>query len=90
MQNNPSIFPASFRTADFQRDVELFAALTEINTMAESVTAQIDDTRLAVGGEAMQAASQGYQYIQAAARMTPGLRPLKDSRMTLYHSIESP
>jgi hypothetical protein len=77
-QNNPSIFPASFSATDFQRDVDLFASLTELQTIAESVASQIDDTRLAVGGEAMQAASQVYNYIKTAAKTTPGLRPLAD------------
>ena len=77
-QNNPTIFPASFSLAAFQKDADLFTSLTEIQTIAESVTSQIDDTRLAVGGEAMQAASQGYQYIKTAAKTTPGLRPIAE------------
>lgn len=52
-QNNATIIPASFNTADFQKDVDLLATLTELGTLASSVVSRIDDTRLAVGSEAM-------------------------------------
>jgi hypothetical protein len=75
-QDNPTILPVSFSTPAFQRDVDLFTVLTEVVTLASSVASQIDDTRLAVGGEAMQQANQVYTYIKAAAKMTPGLKPV--------------
>ncbi len=75
-QDNPTILPVSFSTAAFQRDVDLFTVLTELGTLASSVASQIDDTRLAVGGEAMQQANQVYTYIKAAAKATPGLKPV--------------
>lgn len=77
-QNNGTIFPASFSVDAFQKDVALFDALTELQTIAESVASQIDDTRLAVGGEAMQEASSVYTYVKAAAKATPGLKPISD------------
>jgi hypothetical protein len=77
-QGNPTIFPASFDVAGFQKDVALFTAMTELQTVAEQVASQFDDTRLAIGGEAMQAAIQAYKYIQTAAKATPGLKPLAD------------
>lgn len=77
-QNNPTIFPASFSTVAFQRDVDLFDALTDLQTRADSVASQMDDTRLAVGGEAMQEARQVYNYIKTAAETTPGLKPVAD------------
>jgi hypothetical protein len=58
--------------------VDLFAVLTELVTLAESVASQIDDTRLAVGGEAMKEATQVYKYVQAASETRPGLKPLAD------------
>jgi len=75
-QINPAILPVSFSTPAFQRDVDLFTVLNELGTLATSVASQIDDTRLAVGGEAMQQATQVYTYIKAAAKMTPGLKPV--------------
>ena len=52
-QDNPDILPKSFDTAEFESDVELFAALTEINTLMAQLASKIDDTRMAVGSEAI-------------------------------------
>jgi hypothetical protein len=70
------IIPPSFDVPAFKRDVELFALLTELTTLAESLFSQIDDTRLAVGGEAMQQGSQVYKLAQAAQDTVPGLKPV--------------
>lgn len=75
-QSNPTILPASFSTASFKNDVDLFATLTELNMMAEQVASQIDDTRIAVGGESMQQATQVYNYVKTAAKVTPGMKPV--------------
>src|SRR5258706_8880640 len=64
--SNKDAFPASFNTAGFQRDVELFTVLTQLSTLAASVLSQIDDTRVAVGAEAMQQATQVYNYVRTA------------------------
>jgi len=52
--------------------------MTAINTMVAQVASSIDDTRLAVGGEAMTEATQVYNYVKTAAATTPGLKPLAD------------
>lgn len=77
-QANPAIFPASLDIPAFQKDVNLFVVLTELGTLADSVASQIDDTRLAVGGEAMQESSLVYKYVQTAAKNTPGLKPVAE------------
>jgi hypothetical protein len=77
-QGNEKAVPESFDIAAFERDVKLFAALNELQMRAESVTSQLDDTRLAVGGEAMQSAMQVYQYLKTASKNTPGLKPAVD------------
>ena len=77
-QSNPEILPGSFSVPAFQRDFDLFGVLTELKTLAHSVASQIDDTCLAVGGEAMSQAIQVYNYVQAAEKTTPGLKPLAD------------
>lgn len=77
-QDNPSVLPSGFNTPEFKNDIDLFAVLTEFKTMAASLTSQIDDTRLAVGGEAMQQASRVYTYVKTAAKTTPGLKPVAE------------
>jgi hypothetical protein len=89
-KNNPHIFPASFDTQEFQQDVELFADLTELSTLADSVASQIDDTRLAVGGEAMRQATQVYNYVKEAAKTTPGLKPLSDQLGERFQKAGTP
>jgi len=77
-QNNPDIFPKSFDVTEFTSDVTLFAVLTEINTAVAQLGSSIDDTRMAVGGEAMKEATQVYTYVKTAAASTPGLKPVAD------------
>lgn len=89
-QANPSIFPASFSTVEFKNDVDLFFALTELQTLALSVASQIDDTRLAVGGEAMQEATQVYNYVKTAAKTTPGLKPMADQLGEQFQKTSKP
>ncbi len=72
----PDVFPASFDTAGFEKDVNLFTVLTELATQIDSLASQVDDTRLAVGGEAMTEATQAYKYLKAAAETTPGMKPI--------------
>ncbi|WP_089727491.1 hypothetical protein [Candidatus Thiosymbion oneisti] len=77
-QTYPDILPAGFSTKGFKQDVDLFTILTELGTLAESVASEIDDTRLAVGGEAMREATQIYDYVKAATKTTPGLKPVAE------------
>jgi len=88
--NNPTVLPVSFSTDGFKRDVDLFVALTEICTLASSLASQLDDTRLAVGGETMQEASQVYTYFKAAARTTPGLKPIADQLAERFQKAGKP
>ena len=89
-QNNATIFPASFNTSEFQKDVDLLATLTELVTLASSVASRIDDTRLAVGSEAMQQATQVYNYVKTAAKNTPGLKPLTEKLGERFQKSRKP
>ncbi|HMG76419.1 MAG TPA: hypothetical protein VK582_23290 [Pyrinomonadaceae bacterium] len=89
-QGNPGILPASFGVAAFQKDVDLFDALTELATLADSVASQIDDTRMAVGGEAMQGGIQVYNYVKEAAKNTAGLKPLADQLGEQFQKANKP
>ena len=77
-KNNPTVLPGSFDAAGFETDVNLFATLTDVGTQVAQLASEIDDTRLAVGGEAMNEATQVYNYVKAAAKNTPGLKPIAD------------
>jgi hypothetical protein len=75
-RDNPAIFPPSFKTPEFKNDIDLFVVLTELNTLVASLASQIDDTRLAVGGEAMRQATQVYSYVKTASKTESGLKPV--------------
>jgi hypothetical protein len=75
-QNNPGVLPASFDLPGFERDVRLAVVLSELLVAFRQMTSQLDDTLLGVGSEAMNAATEVYGYVKAAARKTPGLKPV--------------
>ena len=77
-QNNPTILPGAFDVTEFGSDVNLLAVLTELGTVVGQLASEIDDTRMAVGSEAMNEASQVYNYVKTAAKTTPGLKPVAD------------
>jgi len=83
-QNNPSILPASFDAAGFQSAVALFTVLTDINMTVAQLASKVDDTHMDVGVQAMEGASDVYHYVQAAAKKTPGLKPLADQLGQLF------
>jgi hypothetical protein len=89
-QGNPSVFPASFNIPAFQKDVDLFAVMTELGSIIDSLASSIDDTRLAIGGEGMQAGIQVYDYIKAATKTTPGLKPLADQLGERFQKASKP
>jgi hypothetical protein len=74
----PAAFPADFSSEPLEIDLELFSVMTEVNTLLASLASAVDDTRVAIGGEAMQTAMQVYDYLKAASRITPGLKPVAD------------
>jgi hypothetical protein len=76
--NNPTILPGSFNAANFDSHVDLFSVLTDINTSIAQLASSVDDTRMAVGSEAMNEARQVYDYVKSAAKNTPGLKPVAD------------
>jgi hypothetical protein len=77
-QNNPAILPAGFDQDEFESDVNLFSVLTDLNTAIAQLASEVDDTRMAVGSEAMAEARQVYGYVKAAVKTTPGLKPVAD------------
>ena len=77
-KNNPTVIPGTFDVVEFGSDVDLFAVLTDLNTVIAQLASDTDDTRLAVGGETMQEGTKVYNYVKAAVASTPGLKPVAD------------
>ena len=89
-ENNPDILPKSFDVDEFTSDVDLFGVLTDLNTVVSQLASEIDDTRLAVGGEAMQEATQVYNYVKAAVKNAPGLKPVADQLGQRFQHASTP
>lgn len=89
-ENNPDIFPKSFDVDEFSSDVDLFAVLTDLNTVVSQLASEIDDTRLAVGSEAMNEATQVYNYVKAAVKTSPGLKPVADQLGERFQKASPP
>ena len=89
-QNNPDIFPRSFNVAEFASDVNLYAVLADLSTSLAQLASSVDDTRMAVGGEAMKQATQVYNYVKTAAATTPGLKPVADQLGERFAKTSSP
>ena len=67
-QENPTIIPGDFDIAEFGKDVVLFADLEEIRTHHSSYVEMLDDTKLAVGSEAVKQANRLYEQVKIAAK----------------------
>ena len=89
-QGNPDIFPASFDRQAFQRDFDLFGVLTALSTEIDSLAADVDDTRLATGGETMQQSIQVYDYVRSAAKTEPGLKAVAEQLAERFKKAGSP
>ena len=78
------------RNAKFPGQRDTNGVNTRAAFLASSLASQLDDTRLAVGGETMQEASQVYTYFKAAARTTPGLKPIADQLAERFQKAGKP
>jgi hypothetical protein len=89
-QNNPTILPGSFDVNGFAANVALFAVLTDLATVVNQLASQLNDTRLVAGGEAMTSAVQVYNYVKAAVKTTPGLKPVADQLGERFQKNHTP
>jgi hypothetical protein len=67
-EQNEDILPRSFDVAEMRRDVELLAALEPIMAALSQLSELVEDTYMAVGGEAYAAALLVYQFVRAAGK----------------------
>jgi len=75
-QNNPEIFPPTFATAEFAKDVAITVVLSEIETLLAQLHSDVEDTLMAFGSEAINQGTDVYGYAKAAVKKKPGLKPI--------------
>jgi len=77
-KNNPGVLPGAFSAPAFEKDVALYAALSDVLGVLRQLVAKVDDTTVAAGSEAVAGAAQVYNYVKTAAKTTPGLKAVAD------------
>ena len=77
-QNNPEVVPSNFDIAEFNKDYQLTVSLTEVLSLLQQLTEEVDDTLLAVGSESMASSLLVYDYVKTAAKHAPGLKSVAD------------
>lgn len=88
-QSNPDILPASFDLDEFLRDYQLATTLTDILFRLQQLTEKVDDTRMAVSSEAMSSSLTVYNYVKAAAKITPGLKIIAEQLGDRFKAIRN-
>lgn len=82
----PNILPQSFNVLEYQRDTKLFAHLSEIKMLLDSLQEKINNTYSAVGSEAMQASLEVYAYVQTAKERVPGIKSVAEKLKERFKS----
>ncbi|MET0621661.1 MAG: hypothetical protein ABW250_01640 [Pyrinomonadaceae bacterium] len=67
-EQNEDILPRSFDVAEMRKDVELLDGLAPIMAALSQLTELVEDTYMAVGGEAYASALLVYQFARAAGK----------------------
>lgn len=74
-QEHPDVLPRSFSLEQFAEDVTLFHTLERPYVALRDLLREVEDTRIAVGAEAMEAGRAVYHYVQGY----PGSAPLQEA-----------
>jgi hypothetical protein len=82
--NFADAFPTLFDIAEYHRDILLFDQLSDVRQRVESLFEKIRFTEMALGGEIMAKTNQGYKFVQAAAKVTPGIQSLAEKMKHRY------
>jgi hypothetical protein len=79
INNYHDILPAHFNAEEFNKDVDLYKQLSELQMMVSNLSEKISDTHIAVGNEALSSSLSVYDYVKAAVKSRPGLKSVMES-----------
>lgn len=74
----PQILPGKFSLEEFESDANLLEALVPIQVGVNELNKKIDDTVTGLGGDCMAAALEVYNFLAAALKTNPELKPAYD------------
>ena len=74
--NYPGIIPSDFSILELRKDVNLFTDLEDVSSHHARYFEALDDTRLAVGSEAMKQALRVYELFKSSAKNDASLNTI--------------
>lgn len=77
-QNYRQILPANFDVEELSRDTELYAQLSELQILVNTLAEKLNDTTMAVGSEAMRSSLAVYDYVKTASKSEAGLKSVAE------------
>jgi hypothetical protein len=77
-KNHPDILPVNFNVAEFEKDVKLTAALSDIASVLTPLSEGISDTLTAVGSEAINQANLIYAHVKLASKNDVNMDEIKN------------
>lgn len=89
-QTFPQQMRGDFDTAEFAKDVTLINQLWDIRTELMGLVEQLDDTIMAAGADAMQAADDVYNTLKVAAKNNTGVKTILDEIGKYYEGQKKP
>lgn len=84
-KQNPDMLPGNFDLEEFERDVNLYHAMTPVHIAISKLNELIEGTKMAVGSDAYSSALEVYAF----AKMTKGVSGLEDLQNTLGNRFRS-
>lgn len=73
-KNFPTIVPPSLNVGEYDKDTNLFRALSNVKIIIDALAVKIRDTHMAVGSEAMITSLEVYGLVASQKSRVPGLQ----------------
>ncbi len=72
----PNAMPNTFPTAEYLKDANLMAALSDIAPLLMGLAANLDDTLMQLGSELLTSTDFAYGYLKSAAKQDSNVKPI--------------
>lgn len=72
----PNAMPASFPTAEYLKDVNLMATLSDVTPLIMGLASNLDDTMMQLGSELLTNSDLAYGYLKATVKIDSNIKPI--------------